>query len=76
MEAPPRMENDSGLTADFVHENPGVAIPYLTLLTLAMVVGTVGNFLVICAVFLDKVRMGKACVSSSLKKTNLTAIYG
>ena len=50
--------NESGLNNfDFIAENPGVAIPYLTLLSLFTLNGCIGNFLVIAAVLSYKVKM-------------------
>ena len=51
------MINDTSVEPDFVSNNLRVAIPYLSLLSLAALVGTVGNILVICSVFLNKVRI-------------------
>ena len=47
--------NRSIIEPDFIKENPGAAIPYLTILSICMVTGTFGNVLVICSVLIDKV---------------------
>ena len=47
--------NRSNIGPDFMKENPGAAIPYLTILSICMVAGTFGNLLVICSVLIDKV---------------------
>ena len=51
-----RDDNDSRIGPDYIHKHSGIAVPYLTVICLAMVVGTMGNCLVIAAVMLDKVR--------------------
>ena len=47
--------NQSNIGPDFMKENPGAAIPYLTILSICMVAGTFGNLLVICSVLIDRV---------------------
>ena len=50
-------ENQSVNGVNYVREHPGVAIPYLTIISVAMVIGTAGNILVIFAVVIEKVRI-------------------
>ena len=47
--------NRSSVGHDYMKENPGAAIPYLTIMSICMVSGTFGNLLVICSVLKDKV---------------------
>ena len=42
--------NGTRIGPDFIETNPGAAIPYLTIISIASVGGTLGNVLVICAV--------------------------
>ena len=49
--------NDSDLiTEDFMKQNPGISIPYLTILSICTVSGCIGNVLVIGSVTSYKVR--------------------
>ncbi len=41
--------------SDYIQKNPGVAVPYLSILILATLSGTVGNVMVIGAVITNKV---------------------
>ena len=48
--------NESGLSNfDFIADNPGIAIPYLTLLSIFTLNGCIGNLMVIAAVLSYKV---------------------
>ncbi len=49
-------DKDPGyIDSTYIRNNMGVAIPYLTVIILATMSGTVGNFLVIGAVMVSKV---------------------
>ena len=49
--------NDSNLiTEDFMKQNPGISIPYLTILSMCTVSGCIGNVLAIGSVTSYKVR--------------------
>ena len=49
--------NDSDyIHEDFIKQNPGISIPYLTVLLASTVIGCVGNILVIASVASYKVR--------------------
>lgn len=48
-------ENDSDVGGvSFTEEQPGVAVPYLSVMCLVMISGSVGNMLVIAAVLGNK----------------------
>ena len=61
-------ENQSLNSVNYVREHPGVAISYLTILSVAMVIGTAGNILVIFAVVIEKVCIdrGNCCFKDRL----------
>ena len=48
--------NETDDDDDFIRDNPHVAIPYLIMICLAMTAGTVGNFFIIGAVLVERVR--------------------
>ena len=52
-----KAENDSGQLrgTEFINKHPTTLIPYLMFLTLAIVCGTIGNFLIITVIIVDKV---------------------
>ena len=48
--------NDSDFVhTDFIEKNPGISIPYLILLSISTITGSIGNTLVIGSVFSYKV---------------------
>ena len=48
--------NDSDFISDkFIKENPGLSIPYLTVLLISTVTGSIGNLMVIGSVITYKV---------------------
>ena len=60
------LENESGLIGpEFLSDNPGIGIPYLTVTCIAIIVGTLGNSLVIAAVLTNKVSQRKCVLSST-----------
>ena len=50
-----RDDNDTRIGSDYISKNPGVAVPYLVIISIATLLGTVGNTLVIGAVCTNKV---------------------
>ena len=55
-----RGENNSStdkITNDFITENPEISIPYLTLISLFTLNGSIGNFMVIASVLSYKVNI-------------------
>ena len=55
-----RAENNSSgdkITNDFITENPEISIPYLTLISLFILNGSIGNFMVIASVLSYKVNI-------------------
>ena len=61
--------SDDG-TKDFMHKFPWLSIPYLIVVVLGTFFGTIGNVLVICSVFINKV--GQRCHNYIL----LIILYG
>ena len=50
--------NDSGFISDtFIKENSGLSIPYLIVLVISTVIGSIGNLMVIGSVITYKVRL-------------------